>query len=708
VVLVVLDKYVQAVCPGFDCEALGRYVKESNNPEQVWRIFGDTLYVPPVAVFRYNILLVDKFAEVVNAFAKMEILPSPDDWSTDVLDVKNISDDMAAVVQLQWWIDNLRGKVLACDIETSKIAYDGNKLLAIGFSEDYYTAVSITNFSPMVLAKLQELFDREDITFVWHNGKFDTSRLKYIAGLRARVDEDTMLLHYVGINEKKGTHGLKQLGSLYLQAPDWDAELNAYKKEWCRVHRVKLDDFTYDLIPLNTLIPYLHRDCIATFRLLKLFQKLARPESDFIYRKLIKASNVYREIELAGVQLDIPYLSKLDAELSAKLAEAEDEIEQIATRYWVPSTYMIESGAKSSAPVFNPGSPKQLKWMLERLTGMRVESTDVKTIEKLLTQVGESGEAYRLLKALSTSRKMNKYLKTYARGIQGIACVDNRVRCSYNLHGTETGRLSSTEPNMQNIPRNKDIKNIFTAKEGYKLVQLDYSQAELRVLAALSGDPFLLKVYLDGKDLHDSVAIEMFGPDFTKEQRVICKSLNFGIVYGRGPGSIAEMFKLSIQQAKKFIDDWYRPMPLVKQFISERRAEPLKGLPCKTIFGRQRTFIITADRINGIQNESINTPIQSIASDCTLFSVIELHEWLQSSGLDAKIIISVHDSIVLEVLDDPATIDAVVTMGKEIMRTVPPRHIPDIKVPFKADAEVGQSWGDLEKWVGEFEEEDEE
>ena len=254
---------------------------------------------------------------------------------------------------------------------------------------------------------------------------------------------------------------------------------------------------------------------------------------------------------------------------------------------------------------------------------------------------------------------------------------------------------------MQNIPRDKRIKNLLVATPGYKLVQLDYSQAELRVLAMLSRDPWLINVYREGKDLHDAVATDMFGPNFTKEQRVMAKTINFGIAYGRGPGSIAQVFKKSMSEARSIIDKWFKPMPYVKSWIDGRRAMARKGEPCVTPFGRERHFVITNEEINHIQNEYINTPIQSIASDFTMFSLMEIDKYLTEKGYDARIVTTVHDSIIIECKDEEWLVNDIAAKAKEIMASTPSKYIPDCPLPFKADAEVGYAWGKLEGWEGE-------
>ena len=253
---------------------------------------------------------------------------------------------------------------------------------------------------------------------------------------------------------------------------------------------------------------------------------------------------------------------------------------------------------------------------------------------------------------------------------------------------------------MQNIPRDPLVKNLIVAEDGYQFVQLDYSQAELRVLAYLSKDKFLTGVYQRDEDLHDAVATQMFGPDFTKEQRVQAKTINFGVAYGRGPANIAQVFKIPMTEAKALISNWFDKMPQVKEWIDNQRNLVLKNITPKTPLGRERHFVVTYEALNHIQNEYVNFPIQSIASDMTMFSLLAIQDWIDGKGYqdDVKIVLSVHDSIVLEVRDDKALVDEVAQIATNIMKDIPQMYLENNEVPFKADAEVGYQWGMLKGW----------
>lgn len=709
-----IKRLVGAICPDFPDD---KQVKSSHDQFSWFKIIRttNTLLIPPINYVKSNMMMLDKTVEAITAFA-YSVPDAPEyDWENlNLYEARGSKEILQVLAKVR---EVAQGDI-SVDIETRRVEWEDNKLLSIGFATDENTCYALYDIpingasgeghDEEVYKALQDLLGATDISFTWHNGKFDCGRLKYLCNLDARIDDDTMLMHYSMVNEKRGTHGLKDLGQLYLQAPAWDDELDRIKKEWCRTNKVKLADFMYDYIPTSILIPYMQRDCIATYRLKRVFERIGRQSARFIYSKLIEASNVYMRVELAGMRIDIDYLEDLEYELEKDLEKAGKHLDEVAARIWDPFAYADKTKAKVKPnEKFNIKSPKQLKWMLEEVLGYPVPSTDAATMDMLLEEV-ENGVitnpiAKDFLEAIGVVRKGSKYMDTYVQGFREAMCRDFRIRGTFNLHGTETGRLSSSNPNMQNIPRDKRIKNLMCATPGKILLQLDYSQAELRVLALLSEDEWLTQVYLDGKDLHDAVATDMFGPNFDKEQRVMAKTINFGIAYGRGPGSLAQAFKKSMSEARAIIDKWYRPMPKVKAWINNRRQMATKGEQCITLFGRERHFVVTNENLNHIQNEYINTPIQSIASDFTMFSLIAIDNWLHSEGLQdkARIITTVHDSIILEIDDDRKLVDYCAENCTKIMAETPSNYIPNCKVPFKADAEIGYAWGKLEGWQKE-------
>lgn len=720
-----MDRTVKLLAPNMPED---RHVKWTRDVMSWYRVLQSTktLLVPPMNVLKTNMRELERFSEAVQAFAVADLDSAEYRWGEGDLVLDEVTGatpeklcqalkrlpDLAR--QFDGWI--------ACDIETRRVEWEDNMLLSIGFAYGPSHCLAVYDI-PIPGAKhsdccdveewgfriwncLERVFAEPDIKYIWHNGKFDCGRLKYLCNIDAYVDEDTMLQHFACINEKQGTHGLKDLGQLYLQAPAWDDELDSIKRDWCKQRKVPLKEFMYDYIPTETLIPYMQRDCIATYRLHALFNKLARPGSEFIYKQLCRASTAYGAIELAGQRIDVDYLEELEAELDKLVVESQKRLDRVSGKYWNPLLYSAATGAKVNPDMaFSPKSPKQLKWMLGEVMGHPVPATDATTMQTLMDEIDAMGEeadldAKEFMESILDVRKYSKYLETYVLGIRDVLCRDNRVRCTFNLHGTETGRLSSSNPNMQNIPRNKMIKNLIVSSPGTRFLQLDYSQAELRVLAMLSGDPALIEIYRSGRDLHDAVCDMMFGEGShkDKELRNLAKTINFGIAYGRGAGSIATKFKKSMREAQGIIDKWFAPMPKVKEFINKRRRMATRGEPCVTIFGRERHFVITDAELNHIQNEYINTPIQGTASDFTMLSLLNIYDYLQENWAGkARIVSTVHDSIIIEVEDKPEYLKEIGKTCIDIMANTPLQFVPDCPVPFVADAEIGYKWGEMYK-----------
>lgn len=699
---------------GVNCDALNRHFVNTRDRTIWYRVSTlnehNVMYSPGMDVIRVNPLELDKFLAAAESFIKFPITAPEFDWEH-----LNIFEYGGADVErgLHEVIDVMSanaGCLVACDTETRYLNWDGNKLLSIGFATSNDTCYAMYNIPTEQYGLLQHALNIDGVRYAWHNGKYDKNFLRYTCGISARVDEDSMLKHFSQVSEKKGTHGLKYLGPLYLRAPQWDDELDAMKKKYCKEHKIKLAEFTYDLIPTRILVPYMARDCIATRRLIGVFDAIKEPGTDRVYKTLIEATEAFSNIEINGACVDTDHLNELQEMYNSQLISANGRVTEAVNKLWNPVNYSNETGAKFS-PEFSLTSPKKLKWLLKAATGVEVDSSDAATIEKLNEFVEDGtlkvdGTCHELFKGIMESRKAGKYLDTYVTGMNTALRKDGRVSGSYLLHGTETGRLSCQKPNMQNIPRNKDVKNIFCATKGYKLVQLDYSQAELRVLGVLSKDPFLISSYKEGKDLHANVARQIFGEDFTSEQRTMAKTVNFGIAYGRGAGAISEAFKLSRQEAQKIIDDWFGAMPKVREYINAQRRAAREGARQQTMFGRVRHYVVNDENLFHVENEYINTPIQSMASDLTVNSIIEINKWLIAKGYydplspmtaKARIIITVHDSIVLEVIDEDTLVREVAEHCQNVMAQVPEEMIPDCPLPFKADVEVGYSWGKLKE-----------
>jgi DNA polymerase I len=545
----------------------------------------------------------------------------------------------------------------------------------------------VVNFGRQII----RLLEAPGPKWIWHNGKYDTSFLRTV-GADARVDEDCMLMHY-SLNEQRGTHDLGQLASDYLGAPNWKDKM---VEEAIAKGYIKKRSESWAKIPPDVMYPYNARDADLTYQLFfQLRAEQERPKNfglPKLYRHLlVPASRFLQDVERYGMWVNTDYLDKADEEYQARLeVERHDILTAVEPLFDVARYQKVTGAGKLKGGIFNPGSPKQKLYVLRDVLGFRITDTRRETLEDLPDN--------ELVSAILRWMKTMKVISTYIHGVQERIDYDGRIHATYLIHGTVTGRLSSRNPNLQNIPRDKTIRNIFQSPPGRVLVEFDYSQAELRVLAVLSDDEFLKQVYRTGRDLHDEVSTALFpnwdpGTFEGQEQRVRAKFLNFGIAYGRGAKSISEEFGMPFSDAQRMVKDWFARAPGAKTYIDSQRAAPTTGALLKTPFGRRRRFnLVTRDTLVPIQNEAVNFAIQSTASDLTLLSGLRIHDCLVKQW-NAHITNLVHDSILVEMPED-GDIDGMITYVKGYMEELP-RTILHTDVPFTVDAKVGRRWGDL-------------
>jgi DNA polymerase-1 len=534
----------------------------------------------------------------------------------------------------------------------------------------------------------RELFEDLSVTWVWHNGKFDTSFLQQL-GLPARTDEDTMLLHYL-LDEVRGTHDLKQLSSDLLGAEDYDKVVKKYagkgENGWAQ-------------IPASILVPYLARDADYTFQIFPLLRERVRkiPELEKLYTELIiPASHFLQRVEGNGVWVSFDHLETVSHALTSEKEEIEAKIQEIVEPLWDPDAYVKATDARTTPMEFNPASPKQVSWVIFNRLRLTVPGrAGVRdTREETLRELPQ----HPLVRELLRLRKVNKQLQTYAEGILREVEADGRVHSTYLIHGTTTGRLSSRGPNMQNIPRNPLIRDIFQAPPGRLLVDVDFDQAELRILAHLSRDEELLRIYREGRKLHDEVAVEMYGPDYTEEQRMRAKAVNFGIVYGRTEFSLMHEFKIPLAEAQRMVHDWFARFPDAKKYIDACRSAPLQGKQLVSPFGRRRRFPFVPDASRKeIQNESANFAIQSGASDLTLLTAMAAEVPLRDIG--AMVVNLVHDSILVECNSSKEDAEQVLSILQKSSQNVVKYRLGGI-LDFPMDSKVGRSWGSAKKGDG--------
>lgn len=657
----------------------------------------------PAAILRQPGMFQDYAADLqkITEIAKKDPDEKDQDLETEYWVVNNLTTALKVIVFLK------KQKLISCDIETSGFNPRKDRIIAVGFTWEKGKSIIFEEEvlqDELVKWNLKGLFESKSIKWLWQNGKFDCKFFQIQFGYDMQIHEDTMLKHYC-LDERKGTHDLTRLSIEYLGAEDYEAEFKA---------TLPHKGASYDQAPKEALYKYLSHDTDYPFRLNRIFDKLMEQEGNV--RKayehlLIPASKMLMEVEIHGILVDLKYIEELEKRYTQELTQMrKDMIDIVKQMGWDSADYVEKTDAKTEPNEFNLNSPKQLAYAifdlmkLPKYEGKRTTKEDAIKYwleevlkkpddEEKLKEWLDKSPVNKFVHLLAEYRKKSKLYSTYVKGVAEAVEDDGRVHCTFLLHGTETGRLSSRGPNMQNIPRGPEIRNAFIAPPRHVLLQADYSQAELRVLATLSGDDFLRDVYLTGKDLHDEVAREIYGPNFTKEQRVRAKAVNFGIAYGRTEYSLAKEYNMSKAEAKQLINDWFARMPKAKRYIQESRQKPRKGQIPETPFGRRRRFgLITDDNAWAIENEAVNFPIQSTASDLTLRSAIILHEKLKGK---AHILNLVHDSILFEVPED--NVKEVAQIVKEVMERVPQEELKT-DIPFVVDLEVGQRWGSLKKY----------
>lgn len=574
---------------------------------------------------------------------------------------------------------------LGCDTETTGLnpREEGSRILTLGIS---YAKNKAFVYHEDIIPHMSQLLSDKRFQRIWHNAQFDLNWLDH-KGIAALGEHDVMLLHY-STNETSGTHDLEQLAQLMLGAEAYKSTANQFIKskegfgsapEEVLFERVAVDaDYTLQLF--HRLYPLVQNDS----NLKKLYNDI-----------LIPASGCLQQISKQGMLLDVPYLKKRKDAYDIQIEQTIKTIQEEVGPFWNPEIYKAQTEAKTAPEVFNPKSPKQLSWLIfDRIklkpTKMKKRSTDMDVLESIQNPP-------QFVKSIVELRHIQKELSTYIEGNLDRKDIENRVHSNFSLHITATGRLSSKNPNIQNIPSlRKDVRRAFIVPNGYKIMESDYKGAELRVLAHCSGVGALGRALMEGRDLHDDLSVRFWGPDFTKSQRMQAKTVNFGVPYGREAFSIAQEFNMSNEEAQGLIDEWFKLYPEAASYLNQCAADAAAGKPLVTPFGRYRRFgLITPDTLHGIQNEAKNFRIQSIASDCTLISAIRIQPQIQKLG--AHIINLVHDSIVTEVPDDEATIREVAKIIQFEMMDTPVRELGSI-IPFGIDIEMGTNWADLKTY----------
>ncbi|WP_026487659.1 DNA polymerase [Caldanaerobius polysaccharolyticus] len=546
---------------------------------------------------------------------------------------------------------------VAIDVETAS----NSKLLCIGLSWKCNTAVVVTQEAladPRTVPLLDEAL--KDKKLIGHNLKYDIQVLWRNGFTTPHVGADTMLMHYT-LDERPGEHKLKPLVRRYLNLGDYDAPIKEYYSH--------MED-----CPPNELWKYNAYDAASTLALQKVLeQELDSDATWLLHNMLYPAANVLARVEYTGVLVDRQYLQETATKLKAETQALEQEMFQLAGRE------------------FNPRSPKQLVQLLYYDLKLPIPNGKYSTDEESLMAVQEF---HPLPAKILEYRGKVKMLRTYVDALLEAADEDGRVRTTFNLHGTVTGRLSSSNPiNLQNIPKTPEARNSFIATPGYTLVEGDLSQAEVRVLAWYCKDPNLIKALSEGGDMHIRTASIMFRKkpeEVTPEMRQAAKRITFGLIYGKTVESLARDLGISVTEAQELYDRFFAAFPRVKEWIHAQQQLVLATGVTTTPFRRKRHFdLITGENRSEVMRQAVNTPIQSTASDITLSAIIRIGHQLQNNP-NTRMLLTVHDSILLETKEDP--VEVARWLKQEMVG-----HVLDGTIPFDAEVKIGQRWGSLEE-----------
>jgi DNA polymerase-1 len=586
---------------------------------------------------------------------------------------------------LDAWITKIRkSKLVAFDTETDSLDYMNAQLVGLSLSSKEGEAcyVPLAHDYPgapeqlprdEVLAELRPWLEDDSQKKVGHHLKYDAHILaRYDIELRGMAF-DSMLESYV-LNSVATRHDMDSVARQYLGKETIHYEDVAGKGA---------KQLTFNQIDLETAAPYAAEDADITLQLHEtLWQQLQEiPSLKRVYQEIEQPLvPVLLAMEETGVLVDRKMLAKQSDELGRKMLDLEKKAHKLA-----------------GGP-FNLGSPKQLQEILFEQQGLPVIRKTPKgqpsTAEDVLVELAND---YELPAVIIEYRGVSKLKSTYTDKLPlMINERTGRIHTSYHQAVAATGRLSSTDPNLQNIPiRTEDgrrIRKAFVPPQGYVLLAADYSQIELRIMAHLSGDKGLLKAFEQEQDVHRATAAEVFGAsleDVTADQRRSAKAINFGLMYGMSAFGLAKQLGISRGEAQEYVDLYFDRYPGVKQYMDDTRAGASEKGYVETVFGR-RLYLPeinarNAQRRQYAERSAINAPMQGTAADIIKRAMIAVHGWLTDKSPDARMIMQVHDELVFEVAKDE--VDAVTKKVTKLMNGA-----AELKVPLKVDVGVGKDW----------------
>jgi DNA polymerase-1 len=537
------------------------------------------------------------------------------------------------------------------------------------------------------LALLKPLLEEPSILKIGQNIKFDLNVLDR-HGIRVEPIDDTMLMSYA-LDAGKGTHGMDDLAMRHL-----GHACISFDQVIAHVPGKKKSERTFAQAPLDKATEYAAEDADVTLRLwMVLKPRLAAERVTTVYETLERPLiAVIAEMERSGIRVDGGILSRLSSTFSQGIARLEEEVNGLV-------------GHK-----FNLGSPRQLGELLfDRLQlpgGKRTKSGQWETRAGLLDDLAANEElpedARKLINVMLEWRQLSKLRSTYTDALPAyVHGASGRIHTCYALGATTTGRLASSEPNLQNIPirtrEGREIRTAFVAEPGSMLVSADYSQIELRVLAHIADIPQLRKAFDEGLDIHAMTASEMFGvpvEGMPSEVRRRAKAINFGIIYGISAFGLANQLGISKEEAAAYIKTYFERFPGIRAYMDETKKRAHERGFVETIFGRRIHYpeINTKNpSMRGfLERAAINAPIQGSAADIIRRAMVRMPKALEDAGLtSARMLLQVHDELVFEVAEAQVP-NALLTIRKVMEAAALP--VVQLAVPIHVDAKAADNW----------------
>lgn len=692
--------------------------KVVNNP--IRHTFGSKeLVIIPTYDIDYASLNPTAIDDIMHTFRALDFVMNPT-YGTPKPTIKQITDE-ATLKEALW--DFQECEKVGYDVETGGESEDkeiGLKLfsleckpLTVAFSSDkvaYWVNVGYDeNAKPEYALTMLKALQKK---LVMHNRSFDVLATQQLLHFNMdATQEDTLILSF--LYDENVSHGLKVLAAKFLGWYNYADTVKEVVSESSTTN--------FGVVELQTLGEYNCIDAAATWHLYYEYIKRLDEGEKALYKFLLQVQNMYIKATIAGFPVDLSYLAQLKQELENEKQEIELEVNNskevnlakkliaLATNGIIDKDALYKNGiiSRISAQTlsnkeaekveFNVASSRHLIALMvasNHIPKKRTKTNNISTDASVLESIDK--EIFSKIKRI---KEINTILNTFITGLLDYVYPDGKIHPLFSLTGTVTGRTSCQKINIQQIPRDKRVKNFFYAPEGYKIVQFDFAQAEVRVMASFSNDENLINAILSGTDIHKAVAASMFNKEqeaVTKEERQAAKSCTFGIVYGIGPNKLADQIKSTKEDAQDKLNKFMTQFPKVRQWIENtHRSVRVKGF-VPTPLGRKRhlpTIWVNSNEVQAeARRQAQNSPIQATASDMALWLLLKITNSMDAEK--ATFVASVHDSGVF-IIHDSYIKDFIALMNTSLQ--ILNKRFTFLKVPMKLDISVGEKWGSMEE-----------